>query len=503
MDGANRMRRSAAKVLVNVNGYPRPEKLNLLHDPDTKEETMRDNCGDSAHPRCTPPRREPMRQQESPQGIELDTLCADSIVESAFNAQCAGRLDEAESQYRNVLCQFPAHPAALHFLGILLHQQGQSDDGIALVRQSLDLAPKKADWHNNLGNLLAAEQRDEDAAAAFMAALEIKSDNPVVWNNLGAVLQRAGQLENAALAFENAMYIDPGYEDALTNLCQEQTRQGKTVEAALSFFSAYVLHPTPEKSKKMLGTAYYSLGRIAEAAKIYQSWLEDDPDNPIARHLLASCSGRDVPDRASDAYLEMQFDNTAQDFDSKMIESLAYSIPEMTGRSLIDLAIPPGSLTVLDAGCGTGLCGPHLAPFAKHLVGADLSGKSLMLAAEKEVYGELVKMEIVAYLTAKAATFDLVVAADTFIYFGSLAPFLRAAEKALEPAGLLIASIEECLADSDFVLNPSGRYSHSRGYVEKSFAAAGFKLQSVTAVDIRLDLGKPAKGLFLIARKKN
>lgn len=431
-----------------------------------------------------------------------DSLAAESIVESAFNSQCAGRLDEAEAKYREVLRRFPAHPAALHFLGILRHQQGQSDDGIALVRQSLDLAPEQADWHNNLGNLLAAQRLDEDAAAAFMAALEIKPDDSVVWNNLGAVLQRADQLENAERAFENAIYIDPCYEEALNNLSLVQKRQGKAVEAALSSCSAYVLHPTPEKPKQMLGTAYYSLGRIAEAAQIYRSWLDDDPGNPIARHLLASCSGRDVPDRASDAYLEMQFDNTAQDFDSKMIAGLAYGIPEMTGRSLFDLATPAGSLTILDAGCGTGLCGPHLAPFAKHLVGVDLSGKSLAIAAEKKVYDDLAKAEIVAYLAAKPARFDLVVAADTFIYFGSLPPFLRAAADALGDGGLLIASVEECSSSADFVLNPSGRYSHRRQYVEQSFAAAGFEFLSMAAVDIRLELGKPARGLFLVARKR-
>lgn len=438
----------------------------------------------------------------NPQDIKLGAHPADLIVESALSAQCSGRLDEAESQYRDVLRRFPAHPAALHFLGILQHQQGQSGDGIALVRKSLDLAPANADWHNNFGNLLAAEQRDEDAAAAFMAALEIESDNPVVWNNLGAVLQRAGQLESAVRAFENAIFVDPDYEDALTNLCQVQTKQGKTVEAALSYCSAYVLHQTPEKSKQMLGTAFYLLGKIAEAAQIYQSWLEDDPDNPIARHLLASCSGRDVPDRASDPYLEMQFDNTAQDFDIKMIKGLAYSIPELTGRSLMDLAIPSGSLAVLDAGCGTGLCGPYLAPFARHLVGVDLSGKSLALAADKDVYGELVKTEIVAYLTATATTFDLIVAADTFIYFGTLVPFLQTAANVLGNDGLLIASIEECLSGIDFVLNPSGRYSHSREYVERTFTASGFEFLSITAVDIRLELGKPARGLFLVARKR-
>jgi predicted TPR repeat methyltransferase len=438
-----------------------------------------------------------------PPNNKFDALTADAIVEAALNAQCAGQLDVADSQYHYVLNRFPTHPAALHFFGIHQHRKGLLDEGIVLVRQSLELMPRNADWHNNLGNLLAAEQRNEEAAAAFVAALEITADNPVVWNNLGAVLHRAGQLENATLAFDNAILLDADYEAALINLSKVQTEQGKTVEAALSFCAAYVLHPTPEKSKHMLGTAYYSLGRVAEAAQIYQSWLLDEPDNPIARHLLASCTGSDVPQRASDAYLEMQFDNTAEDFDSKMIMGLAYCIPEMTERALMDLAIPADSLAVLDAGCGTGLCGPHLAPYSRQLTGVDLSGKSLALAAEKDVYDELVKAEIVAYLKSKVLTFDLIVAADTFIYFGNLDAFLQAAANALEGAGLLIASIEECLSGAEFILNPSGRYSHSRAYLEKSFTAAGFELLSVAAVDIRLELGKAASGLFLVAKKRD
>lgn len=421
-------------------------------------------------------------------------------VESAFKALQAGRLADAESQYRERLRRFPDDPHSMHFLGLLLYRQGKVTEGIERVRSSLEYGPVAAEWHNDLGNMFAAEQRDDEAIKAFMAALEIDSGNPVIWNNLGAVLQRTGQLDEAELALKNAVFIDASYEDALNNLYVVQTRQGKTLEAALSFCAAYVLRPSPLKSRQMLGTAYYTLGRIAEAAQVYRSWLEDEPGHPIAQHLLAACSGQGIPDRASDAYLEMQFDNTAQDFDGKMIERLAYCIPEMVGRSLFDLGVPPGTLVVLDAGCGTGLCGPHLAPFSRHLVGVDLSGKSLALAARKALYHDLVKGEVVACMASKANCFDLIVAADTFIYFGCLSDFLRAAADALGHQGLLIASIEECVSGSDFVLNPSGRYSHSRAYVEKSLAAAGFELLSMAAVNLRLELGKPARGGLLIAK---
>lgn len=446
---------------------------------------------------CPHPPIAPMNAQDLPR----DLPAASALLECAQRAQQMGRLDEAESQFRQLLQRFPDHPEALYRFGILLSQRGQKDEAIALVRQSLALAPQEPAWHNNLGNLLAAQGSNADAAQAFMAALQIAPRDPVVWNNLGAVLLREGLLDDGGTAFGNALLLDPQFEDALINQGHVHARQGRSEQAAHSYCTAYVLRSTPDKPKRMLGIAYYTLGRIDEAAQVYRSWLDDEPDNPIARHLWASCSGLQVPPRASDDYLETHFDNTAGGFDANLLGDLAYCIPERLERALAGLTVPPGSLDILDTGCGTGLCGARIAPFARRLVGVDLSGKSLALAEEKGVYAELVKDEAVRYMTGAPARFDLVVAGDTFIYFGDLAPFLHAAADALGDGGLLMASVEECPSADAFRLNPSGRYSHRREYVETSLAEACFELRSIERVDIRFELGKPVGGLFFVARK--
>ena len=82
------------------------------------------------------------------------------------------------------------------------------------------------------------------------------------------------------------------------------------------------------------------------------------------------------------------------------------------------------NLMVLDAGCGTGLCGPLLKPYAEILVGVDLSPKMLAKALGRQVYEELIETELVAYLGQRTASFDLIVSADTLIYFGELRSFL-------------------------------------------------------------------------------
>lgn len=47
-------------------------------------------------------------------------------------------------------------------------------------------------------------------------------------------------------------------------------------------------------------------------------------------------------------------------------------------------------LDILDAGCGTGLCADVLRPYAKSLVGVDLSPQMLALAAKQQIYDQLV-----------------------------------------------------------------------------------------------------------------
>ena len=37
------------------------------------------------------------------------------------------------------------------------------------------------------------------------------------------------------------------------------------------------------------------IGQVDEAVKLLEQWLADEPDDPIAAHMLAASTGRDVP----------------------------------------------------------------------------------------------------------------------------------------------------------------------------------------------------------------
>jgi predicted TPR repeat methyltransferase len=214
-----------------------------------------------------------------------------------------------------------------------------------------------------------------------------------------------------------------------------------------------------------------------------------------------------VPARASDDYVRATFDTFAPTFDQQLQE-LDYRVPTMTAAAVAKaLGEPAGNLDVLDAGCGTGLCGPLLRPFARRLTGVDLSPAMLQRAQARQAYDDLVTGELTAHLRGAEGRYDLIVSADTLVYFGDLRPILAAAVHALRSSGLLVFSLEQdCSADAPqrgFRLQPQGRYCHTVDEVVRTLAEAGLCLHELTCGILRTELGQPVAGMIVAAGKPN
>ena len=109
--------------------------------------------------------------------------------------------------------------------------------------------------------------------------------------------------------------------------------------------------------------------------------------------------------------------------------------------------------------------------------------------------------ELTAYLESQPGRFDFVVCADTFIYFGDLAPLARAFAFALAPGGHLVFSAEERPAQPGrapgYDLLPSGRYHHDRAYAEAVSRDAGLEVAAVEAITVRTENGVPLPGFVM------
>ena len=422
-------------------------------------------------------------------------LSLDEAVSVAIVLQQNGQWAAADEIYRTVLEAAPDHADALHFSGVLAHQQADSDQAVALIERSVELEPDRADWHSNLG-IVRQDRVDLDGAvAAYRRAIALEPRHANAHNNLGVVLRAKGEPAEAEAAYREAIRIDPEHSDAYHNLGVLLNGQKRSHEAAICFSKVITLSPAHPEVRRLLALAHCTLGDVDKAIEVFEEWLAEEPDDPIALHMLAACSGRDVPVRASDAFVEATFDSFAGSFDAKLAK-LLYRAPALVAETLARSGVEAANeLDVLDAGCGTGLCGPLLAPYARRLVGVDLSERMLAQARARDVYSELVKGELTEYLRGSAGMFDAIVSADTLVYFGPLEAVVAAAARALRPGGLLVFTVEE-QAEDGYSLSVNGRYRHARGYVEAVLADAGLQPEVVSA-ELRLEAGDPVAGLVV------
>ncbi len=422
----------------------------------------------------------------------------------AIRCQKNGHLGAAADIYRAILEQAPDQADAMHYAGVIAHQQGRSRDAVALIEQSLQLAPQLADWHSNHGIVLKAMGRLDEAVAAFRQAIALDAAHVNAYNNLGVLLRANGETAEAEAAYRAAIAIDPEHKDVHHNLGILFYGQRRMKEAVASFCRVITLDPTHAQALRLLALCHCTIGEFDKAVEICERWVREEPDSPLARHTLAACSGRDVPPRASDAYIEAVFDSFAASFDVKLAR-LMYRAPQLVGSMLADSGIEPAqALDVLDAGCGTGLCGPLLADYAARLVGVDLSARMLHQARDRDVYDELVKGELTEYLRSCPGSFDVIVSADTLVYFGALEDVIAAAAGALRPDGYFIFTVEEFVGAADeaeYCLKPHGRYNHARTYVERLLTSVGLRAVIVPA-ELRLEAGAPVDGLVVRAGRR-
>lgn len=415
-----------------------------------------------------------------------------------------GKLPEAEIVYRSILELDPEQVETLNFLGVLLHRGGATEEAVTLVEKAVALRPDYVDAVNNLGNLRRAQKHWDEAIACYERALALAPDHVDSLNNLGVVLKAQRRYEEAAQALQRAIELDPSRGDAYYNLGNLFDRQKRRDEAIAAYRRAIELMPKIVGAYDALARALYREGRIDEARQVYELLRENVPENPIAPHMLAACAGRDAPPRASDEYIQATFDTFSETFDV-VLENLNYQAPQRLGELLAKaLPPPPLQLEVLDAGCGTGLCGPVLRPYARRLVGVDLSAGMLARSRARGVYDELTQAELTDFLERQGDAFNVIASADTLVYFGDLERVLAAATGALRSGGRLFFSLEHAVegaADLGFRLEPHGRYCHREDYVRATMERAGLIVEELIPVSLRNEGGNPAPGLVVAGRK--
>jgi predicted O-linked N-acetylglucosamine transferase (SPINDLY family) len=191
----------------------------------------------------------------------------------------AGRLNEAEGLYRQILAAQPNHLAALLNLGVIAGQSGRTDLAIDLLRRATLAGPENPQAFSNLGNALLDQGNPAEAIIAYRRALALSPRSPEVHNNLANALQKDRQLDASIDAYRQAIALAPDFVEAYANLSNALQEAGKLEEAIAVCHVGLAVQTNSSGLQYCLGTALEKLGKLPEATAAFEKTVALQPDH--------------------------------------------------------------------------------------------------------------------------------------------------------------------------------------------------------------------------------
>jgi predicted TPR repeat methyltransferase len=267
-------------------------------------------------------------------------------------------------------------------------------------------------------------------------------------------------------------------------------------------------------------------GALSRAKVFFRKALDINPSDGHAIVQLASISQDDGDDIdvagvtvLDPEYVSALFDGYSSRFESELVDVLMYRghslVYEALRNALTLIGKKPSSVqTILDLGCGTGLLGELIAndlPWVA-IYGTDLSQRMVDISLERKTdSGRRVYTSVgIEDASQNLSTFDresvdCVVASDVFIYIGDISNVLDESSKCLVKDGLVGFTVESYeppkTDDSGLRLLPSGRFGHTKEYIERVAQGHGFEVLSWKDCVLRQQSGKDVNGAAVILKK--
>jgi predicted TPR repeat methyltransferase len=312
-------------------------------------------------------------------------------------------------------------------------------------------------------NFLTEIPEKRNDAESLRERLLLAPQDTGAMRELAVLLESSGDLPGAIDLFQRALRVDPYHVDVVLEL----------------------------------GRLWRELGDTERARSWFARALSIDPDCAAAGEGLASLGQGDA---LTPAYIRTLFDQYADRFDADLVGTLKYQAPGLVAALLARCGVAEGSADLLDLGCGTGLSGLALKPFARGLDGVDLSPGMVAKARARGIYDDLAVDEAAAFLAGSAKLWDVIAAVDMLNYIGDLTPIFHAAAARLRPGGLLAGTVEKQIEGGQ-ALSQKRRYRHGANHLRAAIDSAGLTLVELSEADLRQEGGMPVAGLIFAARR--
>jgi tetratricopeptide (TPR) repeat protein len=243
----------------------------------------------------------------APVKFDIDSLFARGVWHHE-----AGRLDDAEHLYRQILAVDLLHADSLHLLGVIAYQRGRPELAVELINKALAIKPDYPNALSNLGNVLQALDRPDEAIVHYKQALVLKPNHAEALSNLSKALNMRGRWDEAIACCEKALAIKPNYVDALFNLAVALQEQGKPDVAEVRYRRVLTLKPDFAEAYYNLALIYLrARGHIEKAQQYLESAIKCDPRNVLYYSTLGELKKYKVGDPSLAAMEELVKDPTS------------------------------------------------------------------------------------------------------------------------------------------------------------------------------------------------
>jgi predicted TPR repeat methyltransferase len=409
----------------------------------------------------------------------------------------------AKQPHKGPFMSEPLEQARQAFVrGVAQFERGRYESADEAFTQALALAPGRASVLLNLGVTKVRRLRFDEAGPLLQAALAADDTPADGWAALGLAQMELGQWAAALGSHENALARGAGAAAVRMRLGQCLARAGRTAEAMTALQAAVQQDANLPEAWSQLGHLHREMQQPADAARCYQNALDCGADAELHRYYLAALQQGAPVAHAPRQYVQTLFDQYADEFEDHLVGQLRYQGHRVLVEQL-PAACPTRFAHVLDLGCGTGLCGPLIKPRADVLWGLDLSGAMLDKARVRGVYGRLIEGDLLEMLRSDTTQFDLVLAADVFIYVGQLDGVFALLAQRIRPGGWLAFTIEEAVGSGPGpVLRPSLRYAHPMEYIQTLTVREGFQCASIHSAPLRWDQEAGVAGKYVYLQRK-
>lgn len=377
-----------------------------------------------------------------------------------------GEVEKALGHLYQALRLQPFHAEAYNNLGRLLYKQGRLAEAMPHFEKALRLDPNYWEAHYNLAHSLATQNQWVRAATHYEAVIRLFPSHPIAHFNLALIYLVEEKYLEAERHLNKTLELDPHHVEATKRLGEVFLEQGKSQEAFALFKKALDLRPDLADVHHNLAILYLRNGDKSQALFHFAEAFRLDPSNETAAHMIASLSNTTPPSSTPLSYITQLFDQYADHYNEHLKNQLNYQVPTLLRNGIGRcFGNNPKAGRVLDLGCGTGLCGIVFRDLALELVGVDLSPKMIAHATLLGAYDKLIVSDFNEYLRSPLEPFDLIIAADVFVYSSALENIFAKIAQILVAQGRFIFSTET-LETGTYRLQSTGRFAHSKEYIE-------------------------------------